>query len=111
MNESRSLVCHPRSSPDRRNGIGSDLVETSPGAEHVVFLGSGKRKLVEYAHDSPLGGIEARGRVEVKPEENPFDQEITMCSYTEYDGESGETMACGKPEHSPKVKHGNWRKV
>jgi hypothetical protein len=39
------------------------------------------------------------------------EEETVMCSYTEYDGESGETMACGKPEHSAKVKHGNWRKV
>lgn len=33
------------------------------------------------------------------------------CTYTEYDTDSGETVACGKAEHGPKVKHGNWRKV
>ena len=33
------------------------------------------------------------------------------CTYTEYDTDSGETVACGKAEHGPKVKHGDWRKV
>jgi hypothetical protein len=31
------------------------------------------------------------------------------CSYREWDGDSGRTMACGLPEHSPKQRHGNWR--
>ena len=33
------------------------------------------------------------------------------CNYTEYDGESGETMRCTKPMHSGKIRHGNWVKV
>jgi hypothetical protein len=34
-----------------------------------------------------------------------------MCTYTEWSGELGETMACGLPAHSMKQKHGNWRKA
>lgn len=40
-----------------------------------------------------------------------FDESKIMCRYKEYDGESGETMACGLPEHSQKQKHGNWRRA
>ena len=52
------------------------------------------------------GGHLAGTMVEVEP-----DEEVKMCSYTEYDGESGETMSCGLREHSGKVRHGCWRKI
>jgi hypothetical protein len=36
--------------------------------------------------------------------------EIKMCGYTEFDGQTGEIIHCGLPEHGPKVRHGNqWR--
>ena len=34
-----------------------------------------------------------------------------MCTYTEYDGETGETYACGRFMHSSKIKHTRGAKV
>ena len=45
-----------------------------------------------------------------KPEREEDHAEIQMCSYKEYDGESGEWMHCGLEQHSPKVRHGKWVK-
>ncbi len=39
------------------------------------------------------------------------DPDVEMCSYKEYDQESGETMGCGMPVHSAKYKHGQWRRL
>ena len=39
------------------------------------------------------------------------DSSLVMCSYTEYDGESGETYRCGLAEHPPKVKHTRGERV
>ena len=36
------------------------------------------------------------------------DPEAEMCSYKEYDQDTGETMHCGLPKHSAKQKHGAW---
>lgn len=38
-------------------------------------------------------------------------EQQSMCTYQEYDQESGETMACGLRAHSGKVKHGAWHRV
>ena len=38
-----------------------------------------------------------------EPEPEPL--EMPMCSYTEYDPETGETYRCGLAVHGPKVKH------
>ena len=40
----------------------------------------------------------------MKAEDEP-EPEVAMCSYTEYDHESGETYGCGLKAHGPKVKH------
>jgi hypothetical protein len=32
-------------------------------------------------------------------------EEVELCSYTEYDTETGETYRCGRTPHGPKVKH------
>jgi hypothetical protein len=37
--------------------------------------------------------------------------EIPMCTYTEYDPESGETYGCRLREHGPKVKHQRGEKL
>jgi DNA-directed RNA polymerase subunit RPC12/RpoP len=71
------------------------------------------------------GGITQRGRAQTavqigKSEEDskavqirptPPEIEAVMCKYTEYDPDTGETMACGLPEHGPKIKHARWRKL
>ena len=50
--------------------------------------------------------------IESRPDEGVGgDAEEVMCSYREYDPESGDMMACGKPAHGPKVKHGSWGRV
>ena len=36
---------------------------------------------------------------------------MEMCSYTEYDPETGETYRCGRPVHGPKVKHTRGEKL
>ena len=36
---------------------------------------------------------------------------VEMCPYTEYVPDTGETVACGLPLHSGKVRHGAWSKV
>lgn len=36
---------------------------------------------------------------------------LPECSYSEYDMDSGETMHCGKRQHTFKVKHGDWYRV
>jgi hypothetical protein len=43
------------------------------------------------------------------PDEPIFNPSIKMCTYREWDGDTGRTMACGLPEHSSKQRHGNWR--
>lgn len=59
---------------------------------------------------SPLTipGVKLGSELAIPDEE---EESALMCSYREYDTDTGETMACRKAEHSPKVKHGNWMKV
>lgn len=40
-----------------------------------------------------------------KAPEDTISTLVEMCSYTEYDMESGETYGCRLPAHSPKIKH------
>lgn len=42
---------------------------------------------------------------------DPEPVERVMCRYSEYDQDTGETMACGLPSHSMKQKHSNWFRV
>lgn len=47
------------------------------------------------------------------PIESPAEDdepELPMCTYEEYDIDSGETMLCGLHQHSFKVKHGAWHR-
>jgi hypothetical protein len=47
-------------------------------------------------------------------QEKPKSEEdvlVTRCAYTEYDEQTGETMACGLPTHSMKQRHGGWIKA
>ena len=41
----------------------------------------------------------------VHQQESPIESEISMCSYTEYDTDTGETYRCRLPVHGPKIKH------
>jgi len=40
-----------------------------------------------------------------------FHAEPKMCPYREYSGDIGEWVQCGKAEHGPKIKHGEWKKA
>lgn len=43
--------------------------------------------------------------------EGPEEPEVLMCSFTEYDTDTGETYRCGREVHGPKVKHTRGEKV
>ena len=36
---------------------------------------------------------------------------IPFCTYTEYDGTTGQNMKCGLYQHGSKQRHGNWQVV
>lgn len=97
-------------------------VEASMMAELANRLSEGHHKLHHAVVAAPtilppvtrgfspltIPGVKLGSELAIPDEE---EEPAPMCSYREYDTDTGETMQCGRPEHSPKVKHGNWRKI
>jgi hypothetical protein len=106
--ENRPVLASVAASPDR-GGISTSQPKLTPEQDKLVD------DFVPVAN--AMMGVKMNPAMErfvsVLPtlSASDLDPEPLMCSYTEYSGELGETMACGLPAHSMKQKHGNWRKV
>jgi hypothetical protein len=50
------------------------------------------------------------GQVE-EPEPEPEPESVRMCTYKEYDSDTGEWYGCALPEHSAKTKHKRGRSL
>ena len=96
---------------ERRNGQTNDVDETGRRVDSGRPAG-----VVEY----PSGGKRVSGKESVSsrgssdPESSgDLEQDAgeVGCPYIEYVPDTGDTMGCGLPVHSGKVRHGAWHKV
>lgn len=89
----------------RRAGIpGIEVVRGQPGAVSQVVLSprSGDREAHFRIVDEPTQSAHENRRTIAVPSDEGL---VTLCAYTEYDTDTGETYRCGRPVHGAKVKH------
>lgn len=79
---------------------GSSVVERSP---HKTLVGGSIPTPATKPDMAALRAI-AGGKTMEMPE-------VEMCTYKEYDQDTGETMGCGLVKHSMKQRHGAWRRL
>ncbi len=88
------------SQPVERIDLGPVVETSQPSTVAASKPGlSDLRAMVAQLESKPVAALQ------------PVPVALGPCPYMEYVGDIGETMACGKLEHSWKIPHGEWRRA
>ena len=103
---SEVIVAALRAYLDGANGLDE---AATPGHQLPVPVAEMRQIIGKPTNPLSIPGVRL-GSAMFGPPEPPAEEEAPQCSYTEWSSELGETVRCGLPAHSHKVRHGSFQR-